>query len=229
MISRITANRPRFAFAAAIRNATLACPLLFAMQCASFATTESGTAFPGLPPESESPADRAASPAPVGSAGERPRDPGAIEPGQVSAIALRFTAWGNHQRYIPDLRERLQLRGYRLRQPDGDIPDTLEVVLEESETTPGGLRLLNFFATIASGTLVPFYNQVNYRLTYRHFRGGVLRSACRYELRNNEFLSVLAIPLAPFYWSTSVLAETLERTVDAYAYGCVPLDTLPAG
>ena len=75
-------------------------------------------------------------------------------------------------------------------------------------------------ATVASGTLVPFYNQVNYRLAFRHFRGGELQSVCRYELRNNEFFGALMIPLAPFRWPTSILNATLLETVNAYADGC---------
>jgi hypothetical protein len=200
-----------------------------AANCASIASFEAARALP------ESAGDSNAGPARGGAlAGPLPGRPSiakaagsqrAIEPGQVPAIALRLTAWGNHERYVDDIRERLRLRGYRLRDA---APDTLEIVLEESGTTHGFLRFLNLIATIGTGTLLPFYNQVNYHLTYRHFRDGVLQSACRYELRNNEFVSALLIPLAPFRWPTSVLAETFERTVDAYAYGCVALENLPS-
>ena len=141
----------------------------------------------------------------------------AIEPGQISEIAVRFTAWGNHERYIDGVRERLILRGYRLRETS---PALLEIVLEESGTTPGLSRLLNLVLTVGSGTLVPFYNQVNYRISFRYFRAGVLERTCGYELRNNEVIGVLFLPFAPFRWSTTTLAELLAESVDDYAYGC---------
>lgn len=187
-----------------------------AMNCASYGNAE--LAGPQVSQElikiRQNPKDRS----------ERIKAQSAIEPGQVAAVVPRFTAWGYHERYLEGMRDRLQLRGYRLR---SEGPDLLEIVLEESGSTPGGLKFLNFIATIVSGTLIPYHNQVNYHLTYRHFRNGELRSTCRYELRNNEFVGALMIPLIPFRWPTSVLSEILTRTVDAYSYGCVALENLP--
>ncbi|MCR9140954.1 MAG: hypothetical protein NXI24_01680 [bacterium] len=191
------------AFARALRLLCLiTLPLAVGANCTSFASAEVGR----IAVDSATDAGFA--------------DQAAVEPGQVQAVALRFTAWGNHERYVDGIRERLRQRGYRLREK---APDTLELVLEESGTTPGFLRLVNFIATIATGTVLPFYNQVNYRLAFRHFRQGELQSVCRYELRNNELVGVLMIPFAPFRWPTSVLNATLIETVDAYAYGCRPL------
>ena len=145
-------------------------------------------------------------------------------PAQLSApremaLRLRLTAWGNHERYVEDVRAALAEHGFRESSSDS-TPDLLEVVLEESGTTPGMLRFLNLLATLASGTLIPFYNQVNYHLSFRHFRNGQLLSACRYGVRNHEAISILGLPLAPFQWSTIALSGALQEAVAAYAQDC---------
>ncbi len=149
-------------------------------------------------------------------------EPVALKPGDSPSGAAKhgrliFLGWGDQGRYVEPIRARLEQGGWKF---GPDAPVVLEVILEEKRSTNELLQLLNFIATAASGTAIPFYNQVNYRLRFRSLREGRLLDSCNYELRNHEYFSLLLLPVAPFYWSTSVLRNRLENATDAFTAGC---------
>ncbi|EPG75415.1 hypothetical protein LEP1GSC058_1944 [Leptospira fainei serovar Hurstbridge str. BUT 6] len=133
-------------------------------------------------------------------------------------LGLHFVAWSDQERYIPEIRSRLEKNGFIFQ---NGTPTRLEVILEEGGTTRTILRILNLIATSATGSIFPFYNQVNYNIRFRVFESGRLTQSCSYDLRNNEFFGILLTPVALFRSSPSTLSDLIALSVDLYSRGCV--------
>ncbi|WP_010570143.1 hypothetical protein [Leptospira broomii] len=132
-------------------------------------------------------------------------------------LGLQFIAWSDQGRYIPEIRSRLEKNGFIFQ---NGTSTRLEVILEEGGTTRAILRILNLIATSATGSIFPFYNQVNYSIHFRVFESGRLMNSCSYDLRNNEFFGILLTPLALFRSSPSSLSDIIAASVDLYSRGC---------
>lgn len=102
---------------------------------------------------------------------------------------------------------------------DGDIE--LDVILESER--PGrspAAATLHILASVLTATIIPYRNPVNYRLTYRSTRAGVPLAACTFTLLTNEWISILTLPLTPFFWPRDQRVAGVRRTALQFLGGC---------
>ncbi|MCE9499115.1 MAG: hypothetical protein K8R21_01150 [Leptospira sp.] len=135
-----------------------------------------------------------------------------------NSYAVRFSGWKYQADTMKSVNEILLKNGIEI---DFKSENSIEIVLEELNSGSGALRTLNAIATILSRTIIPFYNRVDYRITYRIFIKEKLYSTCAYELTNREFFGILLLPLTPFLWPPSRQSDLILESVQKYTTECL--------
>ena len=135
---------------------------------------------------------------------------------------LHFLGWTHHEAVRLLVARRFAPFGFSVQAPGAPSQSpVIEVILEEKDSTPGWIKIMNLIGTIASGTLLPFYNQVNQTLRFRLVDSGTPRTETQWQLRHNELFGVLLIPLAPFLWPTRSEEGALLKSTDRFISSCL--------
>jgi hypothetical protein len=113
------------------------------------------------------------------------------------SFQFRVIASEDHKELIGNVKEELIKKGLVI---DSNSKFILELVIEEMDSGSGLLRFVNVLLTMATRTFIPYYNRVDYKLTYRVYELNELKSSSVFHLSNKEFFGILLLPLSPFLW-----------------------------
>lgn len=129
-------------------------------------------------------------------------------------VRMHFAGWNHFPEDRGLVEDTLRTKGI-VHADEADL--LLEITLEQTHVTPGLQRLGNAILTIASFTLVPFFERYEYRLRFVVMDAGGVTLAEQYCIKNHIFTSLLALPLMPVYWPPDARQEAVEASATDFS------------
>ena len=131
----------------------------------------------------------------------------------LKKINLVFTGFHYYLEQQTHIESKLLSNGYVL---DKESNFLMEIILEEISPIYSypKIHFLNLIGSILTGTIIPYHNISNHKMTVRIRDLGELAYEHTQIISLHQYRGVLLIPLTPFYWPSSVFNDSLLMEFD---------------
>ncbi|PJZ56850.1 hypothetical protein [Leptospira barantonii] len=128
---------------------------------------------------------------------------------------LEFTGFTLYNAEMLHIKKNLLEKGIS---EDEQSEELLEVILEEQEPfySYNKLHVLNFFASLLTFGVIPYYNKTEHTIVYRLSEKGKRPKETVHHLVLDQWRGFLILPLSPFYWPSSSFEKTLLDSIQEF-------------
>jgi len=128
-------------------------------------------------------------------------------------FAIHWIGFHNYKAEKKIIEYKLQSMGI---EENPQAPFVLEIILEEQNALYNHklLHFLNFWATLFSGSLIPYYTRTDH-IVRIHIRSNVqIQFQSDTKLGLDQWRGILLLPFMPFYWPSSEFNSNLTGAIE---------------
>ncbi|TGN00557.1 hypothetical protein [Leptospira yasudae] len=130
-------------------------------------------------------------------------------------VRFEFTGFSLYNSEMLHIKKNLLEKGF---QEDETADLLLEIILEEQKPfySYRTIHVLNFFASLFTLGIVPYYNRTEHRIIYRISEKSKQPKESVHHLTLDQWRGILVLPLSPFFWPSSSFEKNLLNSIEEF-------------